>query len=253
MDAPGAALAAGPAPTGASAQFIEHHGSHRITVAVPAADASGSPAGIVVFDVGADPSSPAAVELWDSNTGLAPALTLRRGWYSDAAAPMARFSSHTRFARGAGLPGMAWQLQSPAYLGRLSSSELFLRSYSASQVGLQHGLAIPAADGGAVILLLAGHQQPIARRVELAAVGHGGIRSLCGHCQRDGDLFSPALKAPCGAALIESCARSGRPSLTRQGAGHDIDGWLAALGATALLTWPFLADPAAPVVLALWL
>lgn len=208
----------------------------------------------VVLECAPAKAQPAAVEHWAVDGYNDSILSLRDAWYTDTAKPMAQLSRHSAISRGFGLPGLAAELRSPVYLGNLAGSEVFVRTFSAIQVQLKHGLALPATNGRDVLVLLSGDQPGLAARVELAAVRSDGIRTLAGHCQRQGDLVATSSAPPWGESLLKACAASAAPLLVSQNDGDAVaELELQAAGASALLALPFPGQDGLMVVLALWL
>jgi len=195
----------------------------------------------------------AAVEHWVVDSRDDPSLVVGDAWYSERAIPMARLSRHSNIKFGFGLPGLAAQLRSPVYMGNLAISELFVRAYSAMQLQLLHGLAVPTADGREVLVMLTGEAQGMARRVELSAVQANGLRRLVGHCRHEGSLASHTVAQPWGANLLRACADARKPCLLTWGSdGAAVDAELQAAGAQALLALPFEGEDGHAVVLSMW-
>jgi hypothetical protein len=227
--------------------------ANAVVASWPFLGGNGDPVTLVVFELAPGAMDAVAVEHWAIDHSDDFSLVMRESWYTDAAMPMAPLSRHARMRLGFGLPGLAADLRSPIYLGNVSSSELFVRAYSASQVQLQHGLALPAPDGNGALVLLSDGQTPLAARLELAAVQDGGMRSVVGHCQRDGDLAAAERTPPWGAALLQACAFSAAPMLVTLGEeSESAQAELQAAGATAMLALPFVRHNGLQVVLALW-
>ena len=195
----------------------------------------------------------AAVEHWGVESRDDSSLVVRDAWYSESAMPMARLSRHSRIKLGFGLPGLAAQLRSPVYMGNLAISELFVRAYSAMQLQLLHGLAVPTATGREVLVMLTAEEQGMARRVELSAVQANGLRRLVGHCRREGSLASNTVVQPWGANFLQACACARRPCLLTWGSdGAIVDAELQLAGAQALLALPFEGEEGHAVVLSMW-
>jgi hypothetical protein len=214
----------------------------------------GAPLTLVVLECAPETTESVAVEQWALDASDHSVLGISEAWYTHAAMPMAALSRHSTMRLGFGLPGMAAEMRSPIYLGNLSRSELFERGYSATQVNLQHGLALPASDGNGALVLLSDGRTPLAARVELAAVQEGDLRSLVGHCQREGDIRTTESALPWGSALLWACAAAATPMLVTLGAQHQsTDAALQAAGATAMLAMPFAGQDGRQVVLAMWL
>lgn len=209
---------------------------------------------LVVLDCASLPDTAAALEHWRLAAPDGAQLTVHDAWYNAQAQPMALVSRHSRIGLGFGLPGLAAQLGYPVYLGNLGNSDRFIRAWSAMQVQMHHGLALPAPDGRDVLVLLTGARLTSARRIELSVVEPDGIRRLLGFCQREGDLDVQMIAAPWGADRLRACAASGLAMLDQLGSDSRFeDTEMLDLGATALLALPYAGPESQRVVLALWM
>lgn len=226
-----------------------------VTLTAPLLGSNEGPARYVQMQLASEAGHPAAVEIWNAPDNHCGSLQWQHGWYSPAAAPLAELAPQLHIPEGVGLPGLAWQVQSPAYFGQLDSSEMFLRAYSAMTLGLQHGLAIPATGDDGIVVLLTGAQQPIARRLELAAVRDDGICLIGGHCQQAGALYASACEVPWAAPLMASALAARQPLLATRTDDSVTDGLrhaMAAIDAQAVLAWPFNDGRSGPMVMSLW-
>ncbi|MEO8297229.1 MAG: hypothetical protein ABI574_05420 [Burkholderiales bacterium] len=242
-------------PSWFEAQIVEHPApGESATVFIPVPGAEPGSAAVLSLTLACAAGQPGGLEIWRADEAQqADTLVLRGGWYSDAAHPMAVQTRHTRLPYGVGLPGLAWELASPAYFSHIGTSQMFVRADSALQAGLHHGLAMPDITGSTVITLLTGAAQPLARRVELSVADLGAWRCVAGHCQRDGDLYAYHLDKPWGAGLIDEVAGNHGPQLLQRQDHAAHAACFDALGADVLLTWPFRDGRATPMMLSLWL
>jgi hypothetical protein len=234
---------------------------------LPVLDGERRPIGMVRLGLTTQGPQPAAVEIWQPDASLSMRLDPLHHWYSEAAHPLARFSTHVRLASGQGMPGLAREVSGPAYLPNIGQSELFGRGHGARLAGLHHGLAVPLPDeaGGQVAVLLSGAAQPLARRVELAIDDQGGWRCIGGHCMRDGDLWARHLRRPWGHPLLGAVSDTRRAAtdlqrsrfigaqLLRRQNPSAPDPWFAPLDAHAVLSWTFHEPGTAARLLMLWL
>jgi hypothetical protein len=134
------------------------------------------------------------VELWRHNARVSSDMTLVDGYFGGQAAQgFAAISRDTFLARGTGLPGMAWQKGAAVLIDDLGQTAKFLRADSATEVGMNRGLAIPYSPPGDdtyVLTLLSTVETPIALRVECWAPDDSGqaLQRVFGFCERAGPL-----------------------------------------------------------------
>jgi len=228
-------------------------GHQRATVSIPVRPPVGSDFALLTLGLSCAAGQPAALESWVCPQPQGNALSLRRGWYSEAATPMAQLSQHTWLPYGVGLPGLAWELAAPAYFGQIGTSQMLAHATSPLLADLHHGLAFPAATGHSVLALLSCAAQPIARRVELSVSEHGVLRRVGGYCQRDGDLFPKTVEKPWGASLLAGLTATRGPAIAFRDADLSRPSPFDALDAQVLLSWPFLGEGGTITVMALWL
>lgn len=226
--------------------------SGMVTLTAPLLGLPEAPVRFIQMQLAFAAGYPAAAEIWNASDTHRGSLQWQHGCYSKAAASFGGVARQLQFPEGVGLPGLAWEVQSPAYFGRLETSEMFMRTYSTLQLGLRHGLAIPATGDDGIVVLLSGTEQPIARRVELAAMSEQGLRLIGGYCQQVGDLYASTCDVPLGAALMAAALARREPLLATH-ANRLVDAHLLdAMGAQALLAWPFNDGRSGPMVMSLW-
>lgn len=223
-----------------------------MSVTIPVLDEAGVQTAMVRLGISADLAQPAALEVWHNESEPPAPLSLQDAWYTRRAAAMAQQSSNTPLPWGVGLPGIAMEMQTAVYLGGLDRSELFQRAHSASQAGIFHGLAIPVEADASAVMLLSGTEQPIARRIEMVRVDGANPYCIGGYCQRDGDLYARIDGPPHGAQLLQAAIESRGPALFAHGESPEVTVQLAAMGAQALLVWPFFRGTSSPVWMAIW-
>lgn len=73
-------------------------------------------------------------------------------WYLASAhlEPIREETDRTQFARGEGLPGLAWETARLQFIEDVTCSERFLRRQTFEQVGLVRAVALPVAQGGKI-------------------------------------------------------------------------------------------------------
>ena len=135
---------------------------------------------VLVFFCGHVPEQASAMELWHADSTSAAGMTLVDGAYGSAAPAFEEISRKTSFARGVGLPGLAWEQGSAQFLENLGTpSHTFVRDAPALDARLIRGLAIPVDPLGGdsyVVAFLASAQLPLAQRVERWVLGDNGSR-----------------------------------------------------------------------------
>jgi GAF domain-containing protein len=125
---------------------------------------------VVVFLCGDDAEHVGAIELWQNDAAANAEMGLVDGYYGTADA-FGWLSRNTKFTRGSGLPGLAWQAGLPVVLHDLGRAHSFLRWEDGSKVGMNKGMAIPYPEEGTgrtrVMTFVSAQGTPIARRFEL--------------------------------------------------------------------------------------
>ncbi|MCK8785120.1 GAF domain-containing protein [Roseomonas sp. NAR14] len=125
---------------------------------------------VVVFLCGDDEAHVGAIELWRNDARENTEMSLVDGYYGTADA-FGWLSQNTRFMRGFGLPGLAWQAGLPVAMADLGRAHGFLRWEGAVKVGLNKGMAFPYPDDGSgltwVLAFISAQGTPIARRFEI--------------------------------------------------------------------------------------
>ena len=151
-------------------------------IAVPIFQAGELSAVTVIF-CGDDEEHAGAIELWHQDSHESSDMKLTDGYYGTTGDTFESLSRATRVQRGTGLPGLAWERQSPVFLPDLGPGSGFLRAGGAGKVGINRGFAIPCSsrDGSSYVLaFLSALATPIARRIdtwELDATGFALRRS----------------------------------------------------------------------------
>jgi hypothetical protein len=125
---------------------------------------------VVVIFCGDDAEHAGAIELWANDPAESKDMDLVDGYYGTTGDTFEFISRATSFRRGNGLPGMAWDKQTPVFLPDLGKASGFLRADGAIKVGINRGFATPCStiDGtNYVMAFLSALATPIARRVEI--------------------------------------------------------------------------------------
>jgi hypothetical protein len=194
-------------------------------VAVPFFNKEKITAVLVLFCGHAD-EQVGALELWHAGAGTSANLTLVDGAYGPSAPAFESVSRRSSFARGVGLPGLAWFQGSAQILQNLTQSANFVRRESAASIGLAHGLAIPLSTPGAdsyVISFLGSAALPLARRIERWTPDDAQTELRCVRsysATRSGPLLSEAARpieqpqSPLN-ALVAGAWLSGIPAITQ--------------------------------------
>ena len=137
-------------------------------IAVPIFQAGVLSAVTVIF-CGDDEEHAGAIELWHQDSHESKGMTLADGDDGATGDTFESMPHAPRVQRGAGLPGLAWERQTPVFLSDLGPESGFLRTGGAGKVGINHGFAIPCSsrDGSSYVLaFLWALATPIARRIE---------------------------------------------------------------------------------------
>jgi hypothetical protein len=116
-----------------------------------------------------DENAAGAIELWHCNGQTGQNLNLIDGYFGRLK-HFELISRQTSFARGVGLPGIAWDSGMPKLLNNLGSSYRFIRAEGAHDAGITNGFAVPFfADVHEVYIMsfLSALGTPIARQIEL--------------------------------------------------------------------------------------
>jgi hypothetical protein len=137
---------------------------------------------ITVLFCGDDDDHAGAIELWSNDPSTSKDMTLVDGYYGTTGDTFEFISRSMAFRCGSGLPGMAWEKQTPVFLPDLGKGSGFLRSDGAVKVGINRGFSIPCSskDGcNYVMAFLSALATPIARRVETWLPDAGGTCLVC--------------------------------------------------------------------------
>lgn len=146
--------------------------------------------GVVVLFCGSDADTVGAIELWHHDPAQSYDMALQDGVFG-AAEAFEWSARHTRFRRGFGLPGLAWEAGKPVVMDDLTNPKRFLRAGEAAQVGISLGLAIPCPSSDAqtwIMTFLSARSTPIAPRFEIWLAHEGALVFGGGHCVQHGDL-----------------------------------------------------------------
>lgn len=145
-----------------------------------------------------EPSAPGVVELW-APRGPYDDLQLRDGYFAN----LDRFhnvSSFVQFEKGAGLPGLAWELGRSVIHDQLATHPGFVRAAGASADALETAIGIPifADQFLATCVLISSRTAPLARAMEVWIPTPNNEFELiaCAYAQ-----IEESLKFSCGAKL----------------------------------------------------
>jgi hypothetical protein len=192
---------------------------------------------VVVLLCGDDEADIGAIELWHNDPRLSTDLQLAEGYFGATAPELEALSRDGLLARGAGVPGLAWQRDAAVFIDDVNTSPHFLRAQVAAHAGIVRALALPCStrvDQTWVLSLLSSAGRPIARRIEswLPDEAGGPLRRAYGHCEAQGRLGADGTEAAphavreawrCGAAQAAAGTRWRRSEL----AAGSFDGLLA--------------------------
>jgi hypothetical protein len=136
-------------------------------------------AAVLVILCGHQPRRAGALELWHAASSLSGAMTLVEGTYGiyrddgtteHLAAAFEAASRATSFARGVGLPGMAWASNKAHFQSELTTGPgPFVRGPQAADAGLLRGLGFSVEtprSGHYALTFLAEARLPLAHRIE---------------------------------------------------------------------------------------
>ena len=124
---------------------------------------------VMVIFCGDDEAHAGAIELWHNDPTDSPDMVLDEGYYGSTAEVFEFISRQTAFRKGIGLPGLAWESGLPVFMPDLGKGTRFMRSDSATLVGINRGFALPCSGRGNdvwVMAFLSALATPIARRFE---------------------------------------------------------------------------------------
>jgi hypothetical protein len=194
---------------------------------------------VLLMFCGDDTEHAGAIELWHNNPRAGSDMALVDGYYGNTGDAFEMSSRRTLFRRGTGLPGMAWESDSPVFIEDLGKSARFLRADSATKVGINRGFAIPCpvpGDEHYVMAFLSALGTPIARRVEIwkpdAAREHLHLDG--GFCEYAGTLAAGSRQAlERGQGTIGQLLLTGIPGISAEAASEP-GGVGAAAGAAGL-------------------
>lgn len=175
---------------------------------------------VVVVFCGDDADHAGAIELWANHPDESTDMNLVDGYYGTTGDTFEFISRSTSFRRGTGLPGMAWDRQTPVFLPDLGKGSGFLRSDGAVKVGINRGFAVPCStlDGSNYVMaFLSALATPIARGVEIwePNADHTRLHRSFGFSEADGVLGAAAPVPMSGAAAgpLADAFNSGRPAV----------------------------------------
>lgn len=201
---------------------------------------------VLVLFCGDDRDHVGAVEIWNAAPD-ATDMGLADGYFGSA--DVFEWSArHTRFPRGAGLPGRVWETGLPVVMPDLGRSRRFLRWESAERVGINRGVGIPCGSGSAgtwVLALLSALGTPIARRVETWTPGPDDSLTFAGgFCEQCPDLAAvyAGHSIPAGVGTVGQVARTGVPAISTAAAAEPapIADSLAGTGLGSLVAMPVI-------------
>jgi hypothetical protein len=146
---------------------------------------------VLVLFCGDDERHAGAIELWCNNPSKSTDMTLDDGYYGNTAEIFEFISRQTAFRSGTGLPGLAWESGLPVFMSDLRKGTRFMRSDSATQVGINRGFALPCSsrdDHHWVMAFLSALATPITRRFEtwLADADGRFLQRQGGFCEKFG-------------------------------------------------------------------
>ncbi len=205
-------------------------------IALPIFSAGKLSAVVVVF-CGDDDAHVGAIELWHNAPEVSPELALDDGYYGGTAELFEFMSRHTRFRRGFGLPGLAWESGLPVFMADLGKGSRFLRADGALKVGINRGFALPCSstDGSHYVMaFLSALATPIVRRVEtwLPDADQRYLLRRDGFCESQGALDGCGLadRLARGQGALGRVMASGVPAIAHHAADEP---GLAGAGARA--------------------
>jgi hypothetical protein len=137
---------------------------------------------VMVVFCGDDEAHAGAIELWRNTPKTSKDMTLVDGYYGTTGDTFEFISRSISFRIGNGLPGMAWESQTPVFLEDLGKGSGFLRADSAVRVGINRGFALPCSTLGSanyVMTFLSALATPIAARVEIWQVKSDRSQLTC--------------------------------------------------------------------------
>lgn len=217
--------------------------------------------GVVVFFCGpnGDEDDDGAVELWRHNARLTSDMTLVDGYFGGRAADAFEAASRDTFLpRGSGLPGLAWQKGAAVLIDDLGQTGKFVRVDSATEAGINRGLAVPCAapgDDTFVLTLLSTLHTPIALRMECWAPDESrhGLQRVFGFCESVGPLRASEGGTVLAGAIGKAFA-SGVPVINPQAATEPGSVGDAARHASlqSLVALPVVTDGVVSEVVALY-
>jgi hypothetical protein len=204
---------------------------------------------VLVIFCGDDEQHVGAIELWHNDAANSPELVLDEGYYGGTAELFEFMSRSTRFRRGFGLPGLAWESGLPLFVPDLGKGTRFLRADSATKVGINRGFAIPcpASNGDTYVMaFLSALATPIVRRFETwvpdAAQRH--LQRTQGFCELQGALEGDGGRVEVGEGALGRVLQDGRPALAEQAGNEPGAVGAAARGAAlqSLVALPVMRD-----------
>jgi GAF domain len=168
---------------------------------------------VLVLFCGDDRAHVGAVEVWNAPAGESE-LGLVDGYFGTA--NVFEWSArHTKFPKGAGLPGLVWETGMPLILEDLGRARRFLRWETAQRVGINRGVGIPCGEGW-VLTFLSALNSPIARRVEVWVPNSEGLVFAAGYCEESRDLAARRQGQIIGAGIgtLGKVWQSGVPAIS---------------------------------------
>ncbi len=213
---------------------------------------------VLVLFCGDDRDHVGALEIWHAPSG-SNEMGLLDGYFGSA--EVFEWSArHTKFPKGAGLPGLTWKAGLPVVLADLGRSKRFLRGESAQRVGINRGVGIPCGagpDGAYVLTFLSALGTPIARRFESWVFDRkaGGLVFADGYCESISDLaqlYAGQVIAP-GEGRIGHAWRAGIPAISTELArdARPVAASVAGTPLTTMVAMPVI-EAGAPQAIAAW-
>ncbi len=176
---------------------------------------------VVVILCGDDEAHVGAIELWRNEENDAD-LKLDAGYYGGTAELFEFVSRNTRFRKGTGLPGLAWESGLPVFMPDLGKGSKFIRANSAEQVGINRGFGLPCPVPGPdtyVMAMLSALATPLVRRFEIWLPDAAGtaLARTQGHCEVEGTLRAVASAdgVPAGQGVLGQALATGTPAVAQ--------------------------------------
>ena len=153
---------------------------------------------VVVLLCGEPAAHVGAVELWHNDARISPDLALADGYFGSTRPEVEALTRDGSLARGAGMPGLAWQREAAVFIDNVADSRHFLRAQVAASAGIVRALALPCGTLNHqtwVLSLLSSSDTPMARRIESWLPDDSGTRlqRAFGYCELQGRMSANSL------------------------------------------------------------